>query len=267
MPASEARRPQTFDAGLDIRTRADELSFEYGPGVFGPQPEMRRLDDIRMSLRNPTCDGPDPVYGIAMDVGKQSHRAELIQRFLLWGAVAYAAGLLGEEPVRSQGHVHAIAPHCGWSTPELFEIWEGRAIVYAQQSDGDNPGKCIAVEARPGDQVVVPPGWAHCVINAGITSRLVFGALCERQYAFVYDGVRAHGGLAWFPVVKEQTIEWEANPRYTQSKLDVRGPRPYPELGLDSATAIYRQFELNPERVQWVSEPGRLEAIWPGFEP
>ena len=25
-----------------------------------------------------------------------------------------------DEPVRSQGHIHSIAPHCGWSTPELF---------------------------------------------------------------------------------------------------------------------------------------------------
>jgi len=267
LSAFEAQPRRVFDPGFDIRTQTDALLFEYGPGVFGPQPEMRRLDEIRKSLLDPKCEGPDPVYGIAMDVGKQTHLAELERRFLLFGAVAYAPGLLGQEPVRSQGHVHAIAPHSGWSTPELFEIWEGRAIVYAQQSAGDLPGKCIAVEAGPGDQVVVPPGWAHCVINVGIHTRLVFGALCERQYAFVYDGVRAHGGLAWFPQVRGQSIEWVANPRYSPSMLDLRHPRSYPELGLDPATPIYRQFELSPERVQWLSEPGRLEAIWPAFEP
>jgi len=83
-----------------------------------------------------------------------------------FGVVAYASGRLGNEPVRSQGHVHAIAPHCGWSTPELFEIWEGSAIIYAQESDGDDPGRCVAIMAHAGEQVVVPPGWAHCVINA-----------------------------------------------------------------------------------------------------
>jgi glucose-6-phosphate isomerase len=256
-----------FNSGLEIRLRADSLTFEYGKGVFGPPSELRKLDDIRQSLRDRNCSGPDSVYGIAMDVGKASDAAELGKRFLLFGAVAYASGRLGEEPVRSQGHVHGLAPHSGWSTPELFEIWEGHALIYAQESVGDDPGRCIAVEAGPGDQVVVPPSWAHFVANASDTERMVFGALCERQYSFVYEGVRAHGGLAWFPVFRNSHIEWKANPRYLTSDLRVHGPRPYPELGLDAAVPIYRQFENNPEQVQWISEPARTAAVWPTFEP
>jgi glucose-6-phosphate isomerase len=77
-----------------------------------------------------------------MDVGKAEDLAELKRRSLLFGVVAYASGQLGEEPVRSQGHIHAIAPHCGWSTPELFEVWQGRAIIYAQEFAADHPGRC-----------------------------------------------------------------------------------------------------------------------------
>ncbi len=226
-----------FEPGLAVTLRPDELAFDYGADVIGPAVEMRRLDDIRPSLRDPNCSGPDPVYGIAMDVYQRADAADLQRRYLLYGVVAYASGQLGEEPVRSQGHIHAPAPHSGWSTPELFEIWEGRAIIYAQEFAEDTPGRCIAVEAGPGDQVVVPPSWAHCVINADPATRLVFGALCERQYGFLYDGVRAHGGLAWFPVVRNGHIEWQANPRYRKSSLDVRGPRSYPELGLDRSSA------------------------------
>ena len=258
---------QTFDPGLPLRLHPRELSFDYGTGVVGPPSEMRKLDDIRRSLRDPQCKGPDPVYGIAMDVAYREDLDDLQHRYLLFGVVAYAAGRLGDEPVRSQGHIHAVARHCGWSTPELFEIWEGRAIVYAQEFAEDQPGRCIAVEAGPGDQVVVPPGWAHCVINADESQRMVFGALCERQYGFVYDGVRAHGGLAWFPVLAEHGLEWTPNPRYRPSPLMVRPARSYPELGLDPDVAIYRQYQQNPERVQWVSEPARLASLWPSFEP
>jgi glucose-6-phosphate isomerase len=256
-----------FNSGLDIQLRAGSLAFDYGQGVLGPTAEMRRLDDIRASLRDPQCSGPDPVYGIAMDVCKAGDLAELNHRFLLFGVVAYASGHLGDEPVRSQGHIHAVAPHCGWSTPELFEVWQGRAIIYAQEFAADNPGRCFAIQASPGDQVVVPPGWAHCVINASATEPLVFGALCERQFGFVYDGVRAHGGLAWFPLLHDGLIEWEANSRYSTSALEVREPRTYPELNLDPAVPIYRQFEADPERVQWVSEPARAALVWPNFEP
>jgi len=265
--SSDERVNTEFNSGLEIRLRADSLAFDFWEGVFGPPTEMRKLDHIRQSLRDPNCTGPDPVYGIAMDVGKAKDAAELRKRFLLFGAVAYASGRLGEEPVRSQGHVHGVAPHCGWSTPELFEIWEGHAIIYAQESVDDDPGRYIAVEAGPGDQVVVPPNWAHFVVNARATERMVFGALCDRQYSFVYEGVRAHGGLAWFPMLRDSRIEWKANPRYLTSNLQLHGPRPYPELGLDSSISIYRQFQTNPERVQWVSEPAQAAAVWPTFEP
>ena len=257
----------SFDSGLDVTLRPCELAFDYGPDVIGPPCEMRRLAEIRPSLRDPKCSGPDPVYGIAMDVYRRGDAAELQRRYLLFGVVAYASGRLGEEPVRSQGHIHAPAPHSGWSTPELFEIWEGRAIVYAQEFAHDMPGRCIAVEAAPGDQVVVPPGWAHCVINANPGTRVVFGAWCERQYGFLYDGVRAHGGLAWFPVLHSGRIEWQANPHYRQSSLEVRGPRSYPDLGLDATVSIYRQYQQNPEAVQWISEPARVASLWSTLEP
>lgn len=257
-----------FDPGLSIQLHPASMTFEYGPGVFGPAPEMRHLDAIRPSLRDPHCSGPDPVYSIVMDVGCEEDKADLVRRSLLFGVVAYASGRLGDEPVRSQGHVHAIAPHCGWSTPELFEIWEGSAIIYMQESDGDNPGRCVAITAHAGEQVVVPPGWAHCVINASATRRMIFGALCERQYGFVYDGVRAHGGLAWFPLLGvDGKIRWERNPRYQSSELKERHPKKYSELNLRQDVPIYEQYRQNPDAVQWVSEPALVKDLWRSFEP
>jgi glucose-6-phosphate isomerase len=256
-----------FDSGLDIRFLKNPMGFEYGGGVFGPEPEYRVLDAIRASLRDPKCAGPDPVYAIAMDVGREEDRAELQRRMLLFGIVMYAAGRLGEEPVRSQGHVHAVAPHCGWSTPEIFEIWEGRAVIYAQQNSGDDPGVCLAIDAAPGDRVVMPPGWAHFVVNADPNTELVFGAWCDRQYGFDYTQMRAHCGLAWYPVVDVSgEIRWLANPAYTASTIETRASRAYPELGLP-AGPIYEVFRKDPEAVQWVSDPARLKRLWPTFQP
>ena len=122
--------------------------------------------------------------------------------------------------------------------------------------------------AHPGEQVVVPPGWAHCVINADRNRTMAFGAWCDRQYGFDYTGVRAHGGLAWFPTFAAgDTIEWTPNPRYGRRELEQRNPRAYAELGLDASCSLYTQFARNPDSVMFVAEPQRLATLWPEFTP
>ncbi len=254
--------------GLDIQARFNPLGFEYGEGVFGPEPELRSLDAIRPSLRDPNCDGPDPVYAIVMDVGRGRDRDELLKCNLLFGVVAYAAGRLGTEPVRSQGHVHKVSRNSGYSAPEIFEIWRGRALIYMQESDTTDPGRCCAIKARPGDRVVVPPAWAHAVISADPEQPLVFGAWCDRDYGFVYDGVRAHGGLAWFPAWSERgEIDWSPNEKYRHSDFHVRPARQYPELGLHPEIPLYDHLATVPDGVQWVSQPHRRHDVWTHFEP
>ncbi|MEI8082822.1 MAG: glucose-6-phosphate isomerase family protein [Actinomycetes bacterium] len=261
------------DPGFDIAVTVDPMGFTYGPGVFGPAPELRRLDAIRPSLLDPGCDGPDPVYAIAMDVGTQDRRADLIARDLLFGVVTYAAGRLGAEPVRSQGHVHAVSASCGASTAELYEIWSGRAVILMQESDADDPRRCFAVEAGPGDLVVVPPGWAHATISADPGAPLTFGAWCVRDYGFDYTGVRAHRGLAWFPTLgggsageEGAGIAWLPNPAYPVTRdLDIHRAREYPDLGLQAGVPIYRQYLDEPGRMDWV--PGPDLVSWAGFVP
>lgn len=257
----------TFDRRIEIATQKDSLNFQFGPGVFGPEAELRSLDAVRSSLLDPQSCGPDPLYGICMDVGREQSAAELKRRHLLFGVVAFAAGSIGQEPVRSQGHVHAIAAHSGWSPPELFEIWEGRAIIYAQEHSGDCPGRCFAVTARPGDHVIVPPGWPHLVVNADAEVRMVFAALCDRQYGFEYEDVRARGGVAWFPIRSGDAFKWKPNPAYKPSTLLIGPPRLCDDFGLAVGASIFEQFDSNPDSLQWVSQPGLAAEEWKNFSP
>ena len=174
-----------FDKGIDIGITENPLGFIYGKDVFGPTVENRWLDDIRSSLLDPKCEGPDIVYSIAMDVGKTVHKALLQKQHLLFGVVAYAKGSLGMEPIRSQGHIHKVSPFSQWSTPEVYEIWNGEAVIYMQESATDEPGRCYAVYAQPGDVVVVPPYWVPlvrmqmnllCLVH-GVTVNMVLNML------------------------------------------------------------------------------------------
>jgi glucose-6-phosphate isomerase len=257
-----------IDPGLDLIATTDPVGFRYGADCFGPTPEVRTLDAIRPSLRDPDCDGPREVYAIAMDVGRPADHADLRGRNLLFGVVTYAAGRLGDEPVRSQGHVHMPSPRHGWSTPEVYEIWRGRAVILMQERDTDDPGRCFAVEAGPGEVVVVPPGWAHATISADPTQPLTFGAWCDRDYGFIYDGVRAHGGLAWFPLLDGRgALRFEPNARYHARSLTRKPPRSYRELGIEPGVPIYEQYRRHPDRFLFVPEPARAKSHWAGFIP
>ena len=106
----------------------------------------RKFEDWKISdspLENPDCDGPENLYCISMDVGKKEDRDEIVKRNLLFGAVTYAEGKIGDGPVRSQGHIHAVSPSCGSSTPEVYEIWEGEAVIYMQESAKDDAGNLL----------------------------------------------------------------------------------------------------------------------------
>lgn len=257
-----------FDYGIDIMPHPSGSGFIYGEGVFGPEPENRRLDDIRSSLLDPLCEGPEVVYSIAMNVGKKKDRELLESLHLLFGVVTYASGMLGKEPVRSQGHIHKVSSYSGCSTPEIYEIWSGKAIIYMQETAEDNPGRCFAVFAEAGDVVVVPPYWVHATISADMETPLTFGAWCDRDYGFVYDGVRRHNGIAWFPVYNETNeLTWKANPAYGPSELVCKRPADYSVLGIEKGVPIYRTFEENPETFLYVALPQLKEDIWKNFEP
>ena len=257
-----------FYPGFDIDADFDGMTFAYGEGVFGPEVEQRYLDDIRSSLRDPACDGPAIPYVVAMDVGKAADLPDLKQRNLLYGAMIYAKGRMGKEPVRSQGHIHAVSASCGSSTPEVYEIWDGEAIVYMQETAHDDPGACYAVRARAGEVVVVPPAWAHYTVNADPARDMAFGAWCVRDYGFDYAEVRAHGGLAYFPELGEDgSISWVANPAYRAPAIEVRDSHVHEELGLAGGVSIYEQYERRRDLFDFVTQPSTARDVWARFEP
>ena len=267
MRLSEDRRVK-FDPGFDIRVSSQPLGFQFGETAFGPQSEMRSLAALRPALRDPNVEGTDPVYAIVMDIGKRAHRQELEQRMLLFGAVTYARGRLGKEVIRSQGHVHKISSHSGWAAPEIYEIWGGKAFIYMQEFVADDPGRCFAVEAVPGDIVIVPPGWAHTSMSAELTEHLTFGALCDREYGFQYEEVRRRHGLAWYALLNEKDdIYWEPNPNYKKKDLAIGKPRDYQTFGIEPGRPLYLQFERDPGKFQWVSKPALVSQLWKDFSP
>jgi len=259
----------TFNSGLNITPETKPLNFKYGEDCFGPKVEYRKLNDIRKSLLDFDCEGPDTVYAIAMNVGKKQHLDQLKQQHLLFGVVTYAQGQLGQEPVRSQGHIHKKSVYGqNWSTPEVYQIWSGRAVIYMQEYADDDPGKCFAITAEVGDVVIVPPDWAHATISADPKNPLTFGAWCDLDYGFEYEKVRNHNGLAWFPLIEPNgELKWVHNPLYSKTELIIKAPNDYSQFNIKQKESIYKQYEENPDLFMFVPEPYLSKDLWGNFIP
>lgn len=258
-----------YNPGFEIKPNYQKMTFEYGRETFGPEVERRHLDDIRQSLEDPNADGPEVVYTIAMDCGRDEDRNDLASRNLLYGACIYAKGLIGREPVRSQGHIHAVSASVNLSTPELYEVWDGTCIVVMQETANDVPGRVYAVKAQKGQHILVPPSWAHMTINADPTHPMTFGAWCVRDFGFDYRDVRAHHGLAYFPImdVQENVIKFEQNFRYQPEGLIVKTPNDYKEFGIESGQSIYSQYIEDHSRFDFIKNPALTQSLWTNYEP
>ena len=89
-----------------------------------------------------------------------------------------------------------------------------------------------------------------------------------RDFGFDYAGVRAHGGIAFFPLFREDgTLRWEKNAAYAPCELIEKSPEDYPQLGISRGESVYSQFVRDNDRFLWVARPALKEKEWKKFVP
>lgn len=246
--------------GLNI-SLDENMDYKYGDGIFGPIAEKRYLSDISQSLGQ-SFDKDMLLYSIAMDVGDKRDYIQIKKRNLLFGIVSFSPGRILNGPVRSQGHIHSISKSCNSSTPEVYQIEEGDAIIYMQENSDGDAGDCYVVRARQGDVVIVPPNWTHATINANSDRKMIFGAWCVRDYGFDYGDIRKNKGIAFFPYFKDGEMSWEFNKHYSNGKLHIVNARKYDEFDIGNKLSIYEQFKNNNDLFLFVSNPNIVKEKW-----
>jgi glucose-6-phosphate isomerase len=241
-------------AGFPVAMDEASLSLEFGSGITTAPVVVRRLDEVRPLLRDPGASGPGHLYTIYMDIRVSGLDAVLREHGLGYGAVVYNHGALGEEALRSQGHVHSVAPDTGVAYSELYEFWHGRGLVYMQDRASADVGDVIAIEAGPGDKVAIPPGWAHATVNIG-DGPMAFGAVYALDAQLLYEPLRALQGTAHYVLADGR---FEPNPRYTRvPSARRRAPHAIPGLVPDRPA-----LSGDIAALDFVSRPERHAALW-----
>src|SRR5439155_15388142 len=155
------------------------------------------LDDVRAMLADPQATGPERLYTIYMDIYRAEDGPALQEQGLLYGAVVYNHGAIGQERLRSQGHIHSEKIGVGLRYSEVYEFWTGHGLVYLQKELAPEVTRAFLVRVGPGDKLVIPFGWVHLVVTEG-DEVLSFGAWCARENVLEYEELRTLGGPAHF---------------------------------------------------------------------
>ncbi len=246
-----------FPVGLDEGTQ--ELVF--GAGVVVGDRSKRRLSELRPVLLAPDSEGDEDRYHMYRSVARGEDRETISALGLRYDVASIKPGRLGPEFAKSAGHYHPYLHRSELTYPEVYEVLLGRGLFLLQRAvdHESQPGviaEAIAIEAQPGDVVVVPPNYGHVTINPGeeplVTSNWVSAAFCS-----VYEPYERLGGAAWFALASGGGgVEWRPNPRYT----NVPPLREGSPARLASPAPLYLQGLVDPLALRFLNFPSEFDS-------
>lgn len=243
----------------------------FGPGTVASPPISKTIDALRPVLLDPNlpADPDAPVYTLYQDLASEEVADEIQRRGLTYRAVVLRAGKLGEERTRTRGHTSSLAPGTTIPFPEVYEVWHGRALVYAQSEAAADVSDVVALELAPGNKAIQPPGWASLIANIG-EEPLVLGAWCARERLPIYDALAALGGMAHFILDNQGAppYRFQPNTRYRTVPVPRVVPAPdYPDFGLHKSEPMLTTFRRNPDFFRFLTRPQDYDHVWTALHP
>ena len=157
------------------------------------QIKIRKLEDMREVLMNPEAEGPESVY--VMVRGKPN-------------ITVLVPGKIGQEFTKTHGHYHKD------NRSETYKVLFGEGKMLVQNRDADD---VQLLEMKTGEEVVVPEGYAHTMVNTGKGPLVTIDDCPTDAEANVndYEPIKEKRGFAKYVVESEDgKIELIPNPAY-----------------------------------------------------
>ena len=180
-----------------------------------PIPQPRTIAEIRGVLMDPACECREPLYFMYRALSRSPEDAGwLHEEGLRYDVTVIPARTLCGEYVKTKGHHHPVNP-AGIPYPEIYEVLQGRAHYLLQTRSADD---VRLVEAKPGEQVLIPPGFGHVSVNPGRRT-LVMANIVSDRFESDYSAYEKRRGAAYYELAGGTLVK---NPRYPAGTAPVR---------------------------------------------
>ena len=155
--------------------------------------KIRKLEDMQEVLMNPEAEGPEGVYSVVR--GNPN-------------ITVLVPGKIGQEFTKTYGHYHKD------DRSETYKVLFGEGKMLIQNRDVSD---VQLLEMKAGEEVVVPEGYAHTMINTG-DGPLVMTDNCPANAEAVvndYEPIKEKRGFSQYVVENENgEVALVLNPAY-----------------------------------------------------
>ncbi|MBO8169599.1 MAG: glucose-6-phosphate isomerase [Thermoanaerobacteraceae bacterium] len=233
----------------DFQLTADGL-LTFADNIYAPQPSVRRLKDAADVLYESVPLSDRPLYYMYRGVHYREDRSLFLDNDIRYDITVILPGLVGHEYIKTVGHFHPLKPQSSETYPEYYEVLEGEALYILQKNNrAGEVEEIMAIEAKKGDKVFIPPNYGHITVNPG-ERPLVMANLIESNFSSLYQPFADKRGAAYYCIKGENgKREFVKNENYHNSvglKL-MAAPSLEQPLDLDLDKGLYQWFKENPE--------------------
>lgn len=231
------------------------------------RPQARTLDEMQPVVFDrewlKKADLRQPLYFMYRDCVRPEDRQTAQALQLRYDITLLRPTRLGREFNKTKGHYHSERVR-GLAYPELYEVLEGDALVLLQKRDGSRVSDVIALEAHPGDKVIVPPNYGHITINIGDQPLRMANWVSLSVESFYGPYEEKNGGAYWV-LTSERS---DSKPQYLPNIKYGRLPEmrllsacEVSELNLTRQIPSYNLIK-NPQCLRFLSHPEEFSALW-----
>jgi len=249
----------TPEAGFPLHLDTHSLEITVGGDIsFVRQPRL--VDEFRQVLFEPdSLPSGLPFYWNY----KLVHAGSADQLFqsmrLTFGLVLLPPMKAGVEFVKTHGHYHSCMPGSQIAYPEVYTHYYGELYLLMQRREQGRAVElddCVLYRMVPGQSIMVPPGYAHILINPSLGPALM-GGLYSFDSIHDYAPIRAAAGGAYYFIEEAGLEKFLPNRRYTRNPplrliSDLAGTRFTPP---DDSQPLWHSFVAEPQRYTFITDP------------
>ena len=180
------------------------------------------------------------------------------QRNLTFGLVLLPPGKIGVEYIKTHGHYHSYMPGSQIGYPEVYTHYSGSLYLLMQRRASQQDTRlddCVLYKMIPGQSIMIPPGYAHILINPSGEAGLMAG-LYSRNSVHDYAPIDQMRGAAYYLTEQDGELAVLPNPAYPASpalreitQLDGSAFTPP-----DADHPLWKSFVTNPDRYAFLHD-------------